>query len=81
VTAVIDVLLVTVTLVAAEPPSVSDAPDRKFEPVMVMEVPPAVVPELGEIAVIAGPGGGGVAPPDFGNIVLSFFVAPGDPVK
>jgi hypothetical protein len=54
VVAVIDVLLTTFTLVAADPPNVTVAPETKFVPVMVTAVPPLVEPELGEIAVIVG---------------------------
>jgi hypothetical protein len=52
--AVIEVLLPTLTLVAAVPPSVTLAPLRKPVPVIVMDVPPDVVPELGDIAVTVG---------------------------
>src|SRR4029079_14214512 len=54
VTAVIDVELATVTLVAAVPPIVTVAPVAKFVPVIVTFVPPAVVPAVGEIAVTVG---------------------------
>ena len=56
VVAVIDVLLPTVTPVAAVPPIVTVAPDWKFAPVMVTAVPPAVVPEVGEIVLTVGAG-------------------------
>jgi hypothetical protein len=50
------VALSTVKLVAAEPPKLAaDAPVR-FIPVMVTDVPPAVVPEVGDIDVMVGAG-------------------------
>ena len=54
VVAVMDVLLPNVTPVAAAPPIVTVAPDTKFVPVMVTGVPPAVVPDDGEIDVTPG---------------------------
>jgi hypothetical protein len=77
---VIDVLLTTVMLVATKDPNATLAPARKFVPVMVTEVPPLVVPVLGDTEVTVGGCGGG-GPPDFGNIVLSFLRAPGDVCK
>ena len=56
VVAVIDVLLTTVTPVAAVPPRLTVAPVRKPVPVIVTGVPPAVVPMLGEIDVTVGAG-------------------------
>ena len=56
VVAVIEVALTTVTPVAELPPTLIDAPERKPVPVMVTAVPPAVVPETGEILLIAGAG-------------------------
>ena len=56
VVAVIDVLLTTVTPVAAVPPSFTVAPARKPVPVMVTAVPPFAVPELGVIALTVGAG-------------------------
>src|ERR1700730_1074745 len=55
VVAVIEVLFTTVTVLAAVPPTVTVAPDRKPVPVMVTAVPPWRAPERGEIA---GTGGG-----------------------
>ena len=46
------VALTTVTLVAGVPPTVTAAPDAKPDPVTVMTVPPAVVPEAGETPLI-----------------------------
>jgi hypothetical protein len=43
---VIDVADTTVTLVQAAPPTVTVAPAKKLKPVIVIEVPPAVVPEV-----------------------------------
>jgi len=54
VVAVMIVLLRTATLVAALPPKVTVAPDRKPVPVMVTGVPPAVVPELGDTVKTVG---------------------------
>ena len=56
VVAVIVVELVTLTPVAAVPPKVTEAPLTKFVPVMVTLVPPAIGPELGDIAVTVGAG-------------------------
>ena len=75
VTAVIVVAFATLTFVAAVPPTVTVAPSTKFVPVIVTDVPPAVVPVFGETDVTVGaplP-----PPPDFGKIVVSFFSAPG----
>ena len=72
-------LFVTLTLVAADPPIVTEAPDTKFVPVIVIEVPPAVLPEPGEIDVTVGAGAGPLI--DFARIVLSFFSVPGDVFK
>jgi hypothetical protein len=54
VTAVIVVLFVTATLVAAVPPNITVAPEAKFVPVIVTAVPPAVGPVLGETLVTVG---------------------------
>jgi hypothetical protein len=56
--AVIEVELATTTLVAAVPPMVTPVAPVKLDPVMVTEVPPAVVPELGLIPVTVGAGVG-----------------------
>ena len=56
VVAVIEVLLTTATLVDAVPPKLTLAPDRNPVPVMVTAVPPAVLPEVGEIADTVGAG-------------------------
>ena len=45
---VIDVDDTTVTLVHAAPPTVTVAPDKKFVPVIVINVPPAAVPDVPE---------------------------------
>jgi hypothetical protein len=76
---VIVVALATLTLVAAAPPILTVAPETKFVPEIVTDVPPAVLPELGVIEEIVG--AGCVLPPppsDLGRIVLSFLSAPGD---
>ena len=54
--AVIEVLLTTVTPVADVPPNFTVAPVRKPVPVMVTAVPPAVVPDAGEIEATVGAG-------------------------
>src|SRR5438445_7858527 len=56
VVAVSEVLLTTVTLVAAVPPRLTVAPAAKPVPVRVTAVPPLLVPELGEIALTVGAG-------------------------
>jgi len=79
--AVIEEEDMTETFVAGEPPREREAPDRKLEPETETEVPPFEEPELGETELITGPAVGGGTPPDFGNIVLSFFAAPGEVFK
>jgi hypothetical protein len=54
VTAVIVVLLTTTTLVAAAAPKVTVAPEAKFVPVIVTDVPPAVEPLFGDTPVTVG---------------------------
>jgi hypothetical protein len=54
VVAVIDVLLATVTPVAATPPNVTVSPAAKFVPVIVTDVPPDVVPLEGLTLVTVG---------------------------
>jgi hypothetical protein len=56
VVAVIDVLLTTVTPVAAVPPRLTVAPATNPVPVIVTAVPPLADPELGEIVVTVGAG-------------------------
>ena len=51
---VIDVAETTTTLVQALPPTVTAAPAAKLVPVMVIAVPPAVLPEVGETEVMVG---------------------------
>ena len=58
--AVIEVLLTTVTPVAAVPPRLTVAPAKKPVPVMLTVVPPAVVPEAGEMVLTVGAGLGDV---------------------
>jgi hypothetical protein len=53
---VIVVAFTTDTLVAAAPPTLTVAPDTKFVPVIVIDVPPAIGPELGDTVVIVGSG-------------------------
>jgi hypothetical protein len=52
--AVIVVLFVTDTFVAAVPPNVTVAPAAKFVPVIVTDVPPAVDPLFGDTFVTVG---------------------------
>jgi hypothetical protein len=49
-----DVLLTTTTLVAAGPPNVTAAPAKKFVPVIVTAVPPAVGPLGGAMEITVG---------------------------
>lgn len=51
---VIEVDETTTTDVHDLPPMVTVAPDMKFVPVIVTDVPPAVVPEVGEMLVTVG---------------------------
>jgi len=57
---VIDVADTTVTLVHAAPPTVTVAPDKKFVPVIVIAVPPALVPELPDTPDTVGAAANGV---------------------
>jgi hypothetical protein len=57
---VIDVDDTMVTLVQATPPTVTVAPDKKFVPVIVIAVPPAAVPEVGETLDTLGAAANGV---------------------
>jgi hypothetical protein len=52
--AVIDVVELTVKLVAAVAPKVTAVVPVKFVPVIVTEVPPVVGPAVGEIEVTVG---------------------------
>ncbi len=69
VVAVIEVLLTTVTPVAAVPPRLTVAPERNPVPVIVMGVPPVVVPLLGAIDVTVG-AGLPVPPPEARNVAI-----------
>ena len=53
---VIDVAETTLTLVHAEPPTVTVEPLPKFVPVIVITEPPAVEPDVGDTAVTVGAG-------------------------
>lgn len=57
---VIDVADTTFTLVQAAPPTVTVAPAKKFEPVIVIEVLPAVVPEVPDTLDTLGAAANGV---------------------
>ena len=57
---VIDVADTTVTFVHETPPTVTAAPARKFVPVMVIDVPPALVPEEAETLDTVGTAASGV---------------------
>ncbi len=61
VVAVIVVLLTTLTFVAAVKPILTLAPATKPVPLIVTEVPPAVVPEFGEMPLTVGAGNGAAA--------------------
>ena len=50
------VALTNVTPVAATPPTRTVAPDTKFVPLIVIVVPPAVGPEVGDTDVTVGAG-------------------------
>src|ERR1700681_2105591 len=54
-----DVLLTTVTVLAAVPPRLTVAPDKKPVPLMVTAVPPLTDPDVGEIAITVGAGATG----------------------
>lgn len=56
VVAVIDVAPTTTTLVAGTPPIDTVAPATKFDPVIVIGVPPSVDPDVGETPAIVGAG-------------------------
>jgi hypothetical protein len=56
--AVMEVLLTTVTFVAAVPPNETVAPLEKFDPVIVTFVPPVTGPEAGDTPLIETGGGG-----------------------
>jgi hypothetical protein len=53
---VIEVEPTTTTFVAAVPPMLTVAPLRKPVPLIVTDVPPEVVPELGVMPVTVGAG-------------------------
>ncbi len=57
---VIDVDDTTVTLVHSAPPTVTVAPDKKFVPVIVIDVPPAAVPDVPETLDTLGAAASGV---------------------
>jgi hypothetical protein len=57
---VIDVADTTVTFVHETPPTVTVAPARKFVPVIVIDVPPALVPEEAETLDTVGTAASGV---------------------
>ena len=57
---VIDVDDTRVTLVHAAPPTVTVAPDKKFVPVIVIDVPPAAVPDEPETLDTVGAAANGI---------------------
>ena len=57
---VIDVDDTRVTLVHAAPPTVTVAPDKKFVPVIVIDVPPAAVPDVPDTPDTVGAAANGV---------------------
>ena len=56
VVAVMDVLLTTVTFVAAVPPSFTVAPDKNPVPMRLTAVPPLADPVVGEMELTVGAG-------------------------
>src|ERR1041384_3925069 len=78
VVAVIEVELTTVTLVAAAPPKLTLAPDKKPVPVIVTDVPPLVLPDIGEIAVTVGAGALLVAASKLSKMTLPGALLPCD---
>src|SRR6478672_13779540 len=56
VTALIEVLLTNVTLLAASDPNCTVAPETKFVPVRVTVVPPVIGPEVGDMDESVGAG-------------------------
>ena len=74
VVALMDVLLVTETFVAAVAPNVTVAPVEKLVPVMVTFVPPAIGPALGDTPVTVG--AGLEAPPE--NVAICMTQGPVD---
>jgi len=76
VVAVIEVLLLTLTPVAAVPPRRTVAPDWNPVPVIVTAVPPLVGPELGAIELIVGAGGGGAPCPLPRNVAICITQVP-----
>ena len=70
VVAVIEVELTTVTPVADVPPKLTVAPAAKPVPVMVTDVPPLVVPEVGEIALTVGAGAVLSATSKLSNVIV-----------
>jgi hypothetical protein len=75
--AVIVVLFTTDTLDAALPPMETVAFARKPVPLIVIEVPPTVEPDVGLTLLTTGAGFPPPPPFDFGKIVASFFSDPG----
>jgi hypothetical protein len=59
--AVIELLLTTLTFVAATPPTNTVAPALKPVPEILIDVPPLVGPLLGFTELTVGAGGGGTA--------------------
>jgi hypothetical protein len=77
--AVIELMLYTLTFTAAAPPKLTVAPGANPVPEIVTEVPPLVVPDVGEI--VATVGAGAVPPPERVRIVLSSLKAPGEVLR
>lgn len=84
VTALNDVALTHTTLVAADPPTVTVAPDTNPVPVIVTTVPPAVEPLTGDTEVTVGGAPYVYKPvpvpanPDVAVFVTTMFVAPAE---
>ena len=71
----IDIADTTVTFVHETPPTVTVAPARKFVPVMVIDVPPALVPEEAETLDTVGAVASALMLPP-GEVPLPEFVEP-----
>ena len=76
-TAVMVVSLTTIMFVVAVPPTVAAVAPVKLVPVMVTEVPPSVVPLVGEIEVTVG---GSATLPIAKSLIAVNQIAPSGPV-
>ena len=67
---VIDVAETTTTFVHAAPPTVTAEAPVKFVPVIVIAVPPAVEPDVGDTAVTVGDAPGPICDSDDAALML-----------